>query len=275
MRCLSLTIAIAWTLTTVPFVSAQEKEKLEDKERQEAIQRHIRNLKSNFSADRIRAAKELAKFGEDAQKAAPALCEAVVESNRKVAVEALEALQQIWPKMHKNVVTILADKDARKRAEAVKDIVLTEGGEAAVPVLIDNIKRFITADDFFGADESVAFSIDAVKRMAPKSASFANVLLAGASPLNKRPNNRMLALTALGEISEEHPKSITQIKRTLNYGLGDQNPKVRIAALKGFANLGKYGNDKATLNAVKRLKLDSDSDVRDAATATLEKLQDN
>jgi HEAT repeat protein len=92
-------------LTVAMPLPAQEKPKPEDKEKQEAIQRHIRNLKSTFAADRIRAAQELAKIGEDAKPAARVLCEAAVDTNVKVATEAVEALQKVWPELHKNVVS--------------------------------------------------------------------------------------------------------------------------------------------------------------------------
>jgi len=272
--------AFCLLLSLAGFGIAQEKdkpkpEKPEEKEKQEAIQRHIRNLKSSFTADRIRAAQELAKIGEDAKPAARALCEAAVESNVKVATEALEALEKVWPSLHKNVVIILAEKEPRKRAEAIKDILLLEeDGDAATPVILENLKRHIaTSNDFFGADESVAFSIDALKRYAAKSTSFVNALLTAAGPLNSKGNNRALALIALGDLAEENPKSVPQIKKTLLTGMGDRNPKVRVAALKGIANLGKNAKDTATLNAIKRLKLDSEAEVREAATASLDKLQ--
>lgn len=246
----------------------------EDKEKLEVLQRHIRNLKSTFKEDRVRAAQELAKLGEAAKPAARALCEAAVEPNNKLAREALEALQKIWPQLHDDVVMILADKNPQKRATAIKDILLLEDGEAAVPVLLENLKRHLTvANDFGAADESVAFAIDALKRMAPKNVGVVNVLLTGASPTNSKSSHRILALGTLGELVEENPKAAPQIKRMLLAGMADRNSKVRIAALRSIGNLGKHAKDNATLTIIKKLKLDGDEDVRSAATETLDKLQ--
>jgi len=151
-----------------------------------------------------------------------------------------------------------------------------EEAEVAMPVVLENLKRHITSsNDFFGADQSVAFSIDALKRITPKNASFLNVLMIGAGVTNQKGNNRILALIALGEIASEHSKSLPQIKKALSNSLADRNPKIRVAALKGLGQMGKNAKDMPTLNAIKRLKLDSDAEVREAATATLEKLQDD
>jgi len=237
------------------------------------LKAYLRALKSGSNAEQIRAAQDIAKLGAAAAgPAVPALCEAIADNNSKVAAAALEALEKVDAKLHKLLTALLFDGSEKKRSDAMQDISQLENVEVTVPVLIANVRNRIAKDnDRNGIPGDLVRAIDALQSIAPKNPSYLKLLVDASGPGNPRNKNRNYVIKALGDLAAENEKSIPTIKRALAASLVDRSKDTRVAALEAIGKIGLPAKDLAA--TVKKLKFDGEADVRDAASAALEKIQ--
>jgi hypothetical protein len=256
------------------------------------LEQLIKQLRNRATADRPRIAEELGKLGEGAKPAARALCEGITESSTsKLHTACLEALEKVWPELYKLVVTILRDKSEIAKAEAIKTVqTYGDDGIAAVPVMLDNLKRqaavrwstfgedrprteFMNSETFrkYGGypTPSIVATIEAMKKLDPKNADYVKIMLAASSVTNKAQANRALAIEALGDLAEDNAGHQRQIKQSLVAALADT--RLRAVAIRSLGKLGPNAKDQ--LATLKKLKFDPLEEVRQAATEAIERIQ--
>src|SRR5262249_33167677 len=147
------------------------------------LKAYQRALKSNVTTERVKAAQDIGKLGPAAILAVPDLCEAAVDPSSKVSVAALEALGQVNPKLHKQITTLLVDKEPQKRTEAMQELAALENLEDIAPILIAHIRmRLPREEDFFGATGDISGAIEALIKTSAKNPTFLKVLMEGAGP---------------------------------------------------------------------------------------------
>ena len=102
-----------------------------------ALNEITNGLKSQRIADRLKAADDLAKMGDDGREMARALIESMMGAGSGNAERFLDALKKIHPDLYKPVVSLLVDTNYTNKVRAIISIAaLGTDGNAAVPVLV-------------------------------------------------------------------------------------------------------------------------------------------
>src|SRR5262249_32872779 len=116
-----------------------------------------RVLENGSTEEKIKAAGDLAKLGEDGKPAAKPLAKMCVDPSARVSQPAMDALASVWPELHRAGTILLKDKKdefskSPNRVEACDTILkLGDGADAAVPFLVQSLRAHIESDDdFFG-----------------------------------------------------------------------------------------------------------------------------
>ena len=251
-----------------------------------------RQLGSSDPDEKIKAAGELAKLGPDGKPAAKSLARLCADPSAKVNQAAMTALEKVWPELYKAGTILLHDKEddfgkSPKRVEACNTIMrFGDGAEAGVPFLLQHLRNHLDKDDdFFGINKALAASVDALIKLAPNDPAFHKLLTAGAAPTNIKYANRALAIRALGDLADSHPKLrstfLPPVKHALtampiNAGMRS-HPKFNLDQVRQAAveALGKFGKDaKSELSALKKIKnTDPIEAVRKAAADAVAKIE--
>jgi HEAT repeat protein len=247
----------------------------------------VRALRSERSADRIRAAEQLGKLREEAKSAARALCEAAATSEEAVRQAALEALERVHPALYKPVLTLLVDNDPSNQllaTRAIKD--MGEVGKAATPVVHAHLRRNrgMTRNDalFQNNDDLILEDMAALRAIAPDEPDTLTVLMELTTYEGRFYQGgpiRAAAATALGELATRQPDRRQDIVKTL-VAATQFRPKsgkewgaqpTAIAAINALAMIGPHA--KEAIPELKKLKLSSEMAIREAAAAALEKIE--
>jgi HEAT repeat protein len=247
----------------------------------EEVQSLIKQIKlSREPKVRIKAIEALGKLGADAKEASQVLIEAMTERNVMIRQAAAEALEKVNPNLQKPVLELLVDE--QKRAAAVEDLVgLQDEAKPALPVLIAMYKSELTGQSGgtvgVGGPLSLATRIlTALTKIAPEDKTVIQTLLdaitykppaPGAAKANSanRPDVRYAAI----ELALEMKIDNKLLTKAIISATGD--PICRIRAIEALGEMGPAA--KEAVPALKKLKLDADEKVRDAATTALEKVE--
>jgi hypothetical protein len=244
----------------------------------EKIARLLRELKSDRSADRVRAAERLGKLGAEARPAARGLCEAALDEDDLVRVAALDAIHNVSPRLHQPVFTILVNRDSDHWSRAAKEIgALGPDGSAATPILVAHLDRLTgrAPSNIFPKEAVVLFSSDVLDADMTALANIAGdesivweeiVYLTTYRAVSAR------AVKALGRIARLHPAKQTASIKALSdaAGLGSEESAVCLAAIDVLVSLGSDAKD--AVPTLKKLKLDPNEGIRKAAIAALERI---
>lgn len=230
----------------------------------------LKKLKSTKYTDRIAALDELTKLGEKAEPATSAIVEAMLDTSPKVREAATNCLEKVAPTLHKHVVAILYDENATTQIVAVKALgKLGPEAKAAVPVLkLHYAKR--------GSDQLVAdTTLVALVSIAPDDPKVvAEVLRLVSLPpatLTGVNNDKALLATKLArdtglQLLDAIEAPVAKKVAALTTALADSQHRVVV-----IERLAKFGSSaKTALPLLKKLKLDPDMKVRDAATKAIE-----
>jgi DNA-directed RNA polymerase subunit RPC12/RpoP len=227
-----------------------------------------KKLREGTDAEKIAAAKELAKFKEE--ESAYALCEAMTSNNKEVLQAAAEALEQVRPDLYKYAISLaidhpselfeLVDKVGKMRRSArslapLLRVVLQRClvGETTVSVVVF-VKALgaISPDD----DETVAMMVKLLASDPNQSLDYLSVA-------------RMAAATeVLGEIAEEFPSKRKALLPVLIKAL--ENQMIREQVCKAIGKFGPDGKD--AVPALNRYRLDQNERVRQAAVEAMKKI---
>jgi HEAT repeat protein len=248
-----------------------------------AIARLVKALKSDNARERIRAAEQLGAMREAGRPAARGLCEAALDTREAVRQAALEALEKVHPALHKPVLTLLVDKDHQNQIKASRTIAaLQEGGKAAVPVLLAHMELLKSRPSWTSleAREDIATLV----KIAPDEQPVIKVLIElatirGAS--DQAYTSRIAAVSGLGDIGKSRPEKRKQIVPVLIVALDFPDRFVREehwhdqqVCLAAIQALGNFGPDaKNAIPELKKLKLNPEMRIREAATAAQEKIE--
>lgn len=122
-----------WVLWLFPGVAHSHS----DSAHSDVVAPLIRQLQDSKAERRSSAARELAKLGSAAQRAAPALARALADDDEEVRAKSADALAQIGRAAFPLIVDALKSPDARVREAATQAVdILGKKGKEAVPVLL-------------------------------------------------------------------------------------------------------------------------------------------
>lgn len=251
----------------------------DDKPDLQALIKQIRL--SRDAKSRIKALEELGKLGPDAKEASQAIIEVMMERGPMVRQAASDALERVNLPLHGPVLKIVVD-DA-KRLTAVDELVGLEAeAKPTIPLLLAVFRTEMAAggSSQIRTSEGVppaAKVLQAMVRIAPEEKSVVQAVLdtitvKGAGGTGKLASSggannpiRLYAIDFALEMDKLDPKPLTKALMTATH---DQ-----IAKLKAIEALGELGpRAKEALPLLKKLKLDSEEKVRDAATASVERI---
>ncbi len=237
----------------------------------------VKELDSSDNAVRVHAAQELARMGESAKPAARALCSAATSDSKEVRQAAIEALEKVQPDLAKPVTTLLVDaNNSYLAAQQIAE--MGDSAAPAIPVVIWNF-RHLNGD--------VVFDIEALAKIGPMDSEAVGAIIdAAASPTDhlgqKLGIEQEPALTELGKLTQNHGslrrEIVTCLVKTITdceAGLGGKGGPYYYtnSALAAMGSLGEYGSDaKDAIPALKRLKLNANLQIREAAASALEKI---
>jgi hypothetical protein len=278
LKWLSATVAVAFLTVTLHAEDPR-------------LNNLARTMKDGSPVDKIDAAKELGEMGPNAKAVAGKnLASACLDSVPKVAQAALLALEKVWPELYQPGVALLKDTEdkfgvSEVRANACESIARLTDGDAGVPFLLFHLRNHLEKDDdFHRLNSALEANVVALKKLAADNPAFHKILLTGASNLNIKFKNRALALQTLGELGDTNPKLRKQFIPTLRTACNVQSPNpkmishpkndvrpVRIAAIEALAKFGKDAEPE--LPMLKKLKLDPEDSVRNAAKSAVDVLE--
>jgi hypothetical protein len=260
----------------------------------------ILDLQGKNDKDCIRAARSLARLGEAGRPAARALCAAALDRSDDVRQAALEALEKVHPRLYQPVLTLLVDRDQQNHTLACNKLVslgrqASEGAPVLRAYILHHcsehrpINRFPTDLHLFTIRQHshlAASGVQALLKVAPNEDETIDLFISLSTlnnwnqPLrNLAAEVRPSATQSLGEIAKAYPDkrkkivsalaNATDVKMTPNQNTSDhQNTLLAVKAL------GQLGADAAdAIPTLKKLKLHSSQQIRQAASEALDKIE--
>jgi HEAT repeat protein len=241
----------------------------------------LKKLKDRSPTVRQKAIEEIAEVGPDGVEASEELVKALNDRAPAIQQSALEALEKVNPSLHKPVTTLLVDRDANAKLDAMRKLgKLGPDGRPAIPLLV----RFYHAQRAPGAGRfghyySVGI-LEALNEIDQENKEYISLLLS-ALPLSNTsyyPSRRDFILD-----SRERAKAISLAERLVKDKkldaarlvrplLGALNDRAcRIQAIQALGGLGVEGKD--AIPTLKKLKVDPDMATREAAAEALKKIE--
>jgi HEAT repeat protein len=226
-----------------------------------------KQLKDRETKKRIEAAHELGKLGNKARDAARPLCEACMDSNGKVSVAAIDAMEKIRPDLHKHIVTIVSDSDKGKHIRAFRAFEeLKEEAAPVVPLLLAYVSRG-SAASATDRDSPCIRAVMCLGAIAPDDTTIMQPLISvcRVHPGSYLANECIFELSKLGEAKPELRKKIMP---TLT---GALTTPCKISAIQGLARFKSDARD--ALPQLKKMRFDDNEEVRKAAVGAIEKIE--
>jgi HEAT repeat protein len=229
---------------------------------------------------RVRVIEEIGKIGQDAKEASQVLVEAALERSPMIRQAALDALEKVNPPLHRPVVALLVDN--MKRYEAVDELTgLSEEAKPALPLLLAMFKNELASPNRErpGVGGSVSLGsklLIAMVKIAPEDKAVLQAIL------------DTITFKGPGGVGKASAQTVSDVRATaIDLSLDDLkldsklHTKALISAIndiycrmKAIHALGELGEKaKDAIPTLKKLKLDMDESVRNAASAALEKIE--
>ena len=229
------------------------------------IAKCVKDLKSTDLQARLKAVEKLTECGEGAARP---LCDAMLDTNRKVAQAALVGVEKVSPKLYKPLATMALDKDVNNVRKALVDIY--QLGKEARPAFGYLVARYKSE----AKREQAGTSIN----------NYAGEYLAVISVIGGDSEECVTFFKAVA--TSTHPTHHEAVIWLVEWAGADMARrkevvpviKARISDKAGaeyFIELaGKYGAlSKDMLPALKKLKLSKEMTIRDAATKAVELIE--
>jgi HEAT repeat protein len=224
-----------------------------------------KQLKDTKPATRMAAAEGLAALGPKARIASRDLCEAMLDTDKKVRVTAADALKAVNRELHPHVVPLCVVSDVYDNDDALRQIALLgEKGKPAVPVLVAYLDRAKGTPLF----RDGPLVIDALAKIAPDDPKVTDQL-AHWLLSNGNAKTRVAIAKALTTLKHGR-RGATALARVLQ---ASKVPEVRLACAEALGVLAR--NTPVVVEALTAAKTDDVERVREAARAALVKVLAN
>jgi len=284
---------LAVVLVLVSFAAAQDKlkaPKVEEPKLDKELAEIVGKLKSKELKVKLAAIEALAAMGEKAEPAAQYLCNAMMDSNVKVATASLEAIEKVKPELYKPLKMVCLDATAQVQVDGLRQLQVL--GEAALPAFALLHLRFktclekdnISDRDWLSLYVQDSRGIDLVQGSHKKISEFYNTALLAINPestelhaalrwcaSSKNYSNRGKA-NAIRELAKQYDGDKDKLKTLLpllKSGLADS--KMQIFSITTLGQLQGVSRD--FLPTLKKLKLATAQDVREAAEKAVELIE--
>jgi hypothetical protein len=260
------------------------------------LNRLIRDLRSKDRPTRIRAANRLGQMGEAAKPAARVLCSVATQDSEELRQAVLEALEKIQPALVKPLTTLLVDQNVYNCQQAAQQLALMGGpASPAIPVLIWHARNAPTRFNAYPGVGMIATDIGALAKIGGTDPTAVRAIIGHAlSPVSKDPTGFRGPLPGQGAASQERHAAVRALgelthlenKGSLRKEVVDCLIKILVdcqeeglyhssgLTIPAIQSLSQYGADaKAAIPLLKKLKLHDDMQIRESATAALEKIE--
>lgn len=228
---------------------------------QEDLDKLIRGLKSPVADERAAAATSIGKLGEKGKPASRALCEALLDKEKRVQVAVNEALEAVDKLSHRFAWDILQyQKSPIALAKSLDSICKQK--EKAAPC----ISLLIRVRESWGKEQSGYLVVNALLQIAPDDEE-AQAFLLRWLETEPEPTARGYCADGLGKGKGGEKVAAALLKAVKS----DKDGSVRAKACKSLGIVGKLSKD--VEEALKEAKVDEYPDVRAAATEALKKLK--
>jgi hypothetical protein len=258
-------------LSSLSTVQAEDKPKIDPE-----IEKLIKTLRDRYVEvnSKLKALKLLREKGESAADAATAICDALLDRSPQVAKAALDTLEKVRPDLYQHVSILLLDEDYSKRVEALRGLGLL--GEKALPVtnlLLAGLRTELAKiGRFYSSAEEYFSALRQIKPDSEETIKLYKTIAGSPAPrdwnlLRRYP--RLEAIQFLVEWAGEDTARRKQLLPLLKSALDD--PVCVIPCLK---IIGDYADlTKDFIPILKKLKLSSKEEIRQAASDALEKIE--
>ena len=237
------------------------------------VKQLVRQLQARDTAKRIDAANTLAKLGEDAEEAAPALCDATLDSSKKVASAALLALEKVRPDLYPHVATLILDEDGFNKSNAIEQ--LAKKGPQARPTIKILFTRF--RNEILSRDKSIfrngfdgrRTTLNAIQKIDPDHAEYIQFLRTLASKKYQGSGLRSESLELLSRWAGDDAERQKVVFSLVKDAISDERCQLVCVKL-----AGEYGSQaKTLLPQIKKLKLSKQESLRKAADLAVEQIE--
>jgi HEAT repeat protein len=234
----------------------------------------IKNLHDKQSKVRIKAAEDIGKLGEEGAPAAKALCEAMMDRSPKVETAALDSLEKVRADLYKPLSTLVLDATPAKQLAAIKEIgLMGDKPGPAVNLLLTRLRSELAKPQYAlrgrGLSEISLAYFAAFRQIKPDEPEAIKLFKVMAGVSERDSYARLESLTFLEEWAGEDESKRKEILSLLNAGLDDA-----VCQLNCIQTVGGYGAlAKDFVPKLKKLKLSSIEQIRDAAGAAADRIE--
>ena len=222
--------------------------------------------------DRLKAIAALGEKGEAAAEAAGPLCDAMLSASPKVATAALQAIEKVRPDLYKPLTALLVDGSHENQLKGTKELgLMGEKASPAINVLLANLRRELAKGPASKGQLSAMQTelFNAIRQIKPDDNETVKMYKTIAAASNKHILARVEAIAFLYSWAGDDAVRRQDIFPLIRAGLSDGQLQIQCIRC-----LGEYGElAKPCIPQLKQLKLSSNAAVRQAATAALDKIE--
>ncbi len=230
-----------------------------------ALEEPLKALRSaKTPKDKIIVLQKLAEFGGVAKEAGPAIVSiGMMDTNANVRESAANALAKIDPPVHKEIMVLLTDKEAENKLKSISALSeMGVKGKAAAPILkliyVEDRKGFIGKGLWEPA-------LTGLTKLTPDDPTVHDAVLAIIANPQESQNAQELALKLLKTLKVDTKKKVVALMAGVEKGM---NYRAYMIGELG----GMRGDAKAALPLLKKLKNDSDNEIRKAAAEAVDSI---
>jgi HEAT repeat protein len=240
----------------------------------------LKDLKDKSAATRQKALEGIADLGPDAADASEAILSMFSDRSPAVQQSALDALEKVNPTLHKPILTLVVDKDAVPRVQAISQLQkMGKDAKPAVPLLLRLYQAQVADPRQFNPGLLCDLILAAVGDIDPDNRDYIDLVLSVVSS----PRQPIAGPGGIGSGAPSRDKAIVMAMRLVKDGHLDASklvkpliaamadPQVEVQAINALGALGADAKD--ALPALKRLKADPQQAVRDAAADAVKKIE--
>lgn len=256
------------------------------------VQGLIDDLRVKDARTKVAALNELRSKGEEAEPAAEAIINCLLDPSEKVVLAAVETIEKVRPDLYKSLSNLVLDESPYERERAAVQLGALGGKAAPAKTLLVTLLRTAMANldgpdprDFFPArgklsDIRVVTLVQAIRKIDPDDPEPIKALKELAKDLGDEtayrrsvragiaPDNALLSLHKWAGDDEGRRKELLPL---LKAALDRESLDALLLALKICADYGELA--KGMSETIRKLKLHKEEQVRDAAKKALDRIK--